>query len=242
VSTAPSTPVGLLGRWTPGAATSLCTVTLPRPGILARGPWEVDAVEAHWQDEPYDPGLEATAAADAAITALLDRGSPAHDGIGARLVGHTPTPAGLRMEIQPIRWALRLVSENASQSIAALCVTRSADGRWLAGRRSPWLSTWAGRWALGAGGAVDAGENPVDTLVRELHEEWSVTPERVTAEALLCLPHQLVMFVGMAWLPDGAQVVPDDEHDAHAWWPADVDRWPEDAHDALRRMASILAA
>ena len=58
--------------------------------------------------------------------------------------------------------------------MSALCVTRDADGRWLAGRRAAWLSSWAGRWALGAGGAVDLGENPVDTLTRELDEEWSV--------------------------------------------------------------------
>jgi hypothetical protein len=50
------------------------------------------------------------------------------------------------------------------------------------------------------------------------------------------------MFVGMAWLPDGAEVVPDHEHDAHAWWPAAVDRWPAEADDALRRMAALLAA
>ena len=57
---------------------------------------------------------------------------------------------------------------DASQSVAALCVTRSADGRWLAGRRAGWVASWAGRWALGAGGAVDLDENPADTLVREL--------------------------------------------------------------------------
>jgi 8-oxo-dGTP diphosphatase len=216
-------------------------VTPLQPGILARGPWALDAVDAHWHDETYDPGAERSAEADAAITALLDRDSPAHDGIGARLVDYAPTPTGLHLEIQPIRWALRLVADDASQSIAALCITRAADGRWLAGRRSAWLSTWPGRWALGAGGSVDAAENPAHTLVRELDEEWSVAPERVTAEALVCLPHQLIMFVGMAWLPDGAEVVPDSEHDAHAWWPADIDRWPDEADDALRRMASLLA-
>ncbi len=74
-------------------------------------------------------------------------------------------PEGIELELQPLRWALRLVEGDASQSVAALCVTRAADGRWLAGRRAPWLSSWAGRWALGAGGAVDLDENPADTLV-----------------------------------------------------------------------------
>ena len=72
------------------------------------------------------------------------------------------------------------------------CVARAADGRWLAGRRAAWVASWAGRWALGAGGAVEVGETPADTLVRELEEEWSVPPERLPVEALVCPPTGLV--------------------------------------------------
>ena len=75
------------------------------------------------------------------------------------------TQQGVALELQPLRWGLRLVPGDASESVAAMCVTRSADGRWLAGRRAQWVASWAGRWALGAGGAVDLGENPADTLV-----------------------------------------------------------------------------
>ena len=146
------------------------------------------------------------------------------------------------IELQPVRWALRLVEGDASLSMAALAVTRAADGRWLAGRRAPWLSSWAGRWALGAGGAVDVGESPAHTLVRELDEEWAVQPERLTVEALVRLPSGLVLLVGVAWLEEGAEIVPDDEHDAFAWWPADPAHWPEEAHAPLRRTASLLAA
>src|SRR3974377_2072517 len=108
----------------------------------------------------------------------------------------------------------------ASLSIAALCVTRSADGRWLAGRRAPWVASWAGRWALGAGGSVDLGENPADTLVRELGGEGGGSPLRVRGEGLVRLPPQLVMFVGQAWIAEGDEeaVTPDHEHDAYAWW------------------------
>jgi hypothetical protein len=49
------------------------------------------------------------------------------------------------------------------------------------------------------------------------------------------------MFIGQAWLPAGAEVTPDHEHDAYAWWPADVDAWPDEADDTLRRMARMLA-
>ncbi len=212
----------------------------PQPAILARGPWEVGDVEARWSDEHYDPPLERATAADEAITALRDRGSPSHDGLAARLVAHREEEGRLVLELQPLRWALRLVEGDASESVASLCVVRDSAGRWLAGRRSAWLSSWAGRWALGAGGAVDPFENPAQTLVRELHEEWSVEPERVRVEALVRLPQQMVMVVGQAWLPSGAEVTPDDEHDAHAWWPPDPAEWPAEADEPLRRMATLL--
>jgi 8-oxo-dGTP diphosphatase len=215
-----------------------------RPEILARGPWPLEKIRAHWKPEQFQASREHVAAADAAIRELQERGSPSHDGVAARLVGYHDDGDGLVIELQPLRWALRLVAGDASHSVAALCVTRSADGRWLAGRRAPWVASWAGRWALGAGGAVDAGENPGETLVRELSEEWDVAPERVRGEALVMLPHQLVMFVGQAWLAEGADatVTPDHEHDEYAWWPANVDDWPAEAGETLARMARWLSA
>jgi|ERR1700722_5015225 len=209
--------------------------------ILARGPWPLERVAAHWSKQQFEPAPAQAAAADAAIAALRERGSPSHDGVAARLVSYRADEESISIELQPLRWALRLVAHDAGGSIAALCVTRAADGRWLAGRRAPWLASWAGRWALGAGGAVDLDENPAQTLVRELQEEWSVAPERIQAEALVRLPQQLVMFVGQAWLPDGAEVTPDHEHDAFDWWPAAIDAWPPEAGDGLRRMARWLS-
>jgi 8-oxo-dGTP diphosphatase len=215
-----------------------------QPQVLARGPWPLEEVKAGWLAEHYEPSSEDSAAADAAIKALQDRGSPSHDGVAARLVSYTQSSEdGLALQLQPQRWALRLIPGNASQSVAALCVTRAADGRWLAGRRASWVASWAGRWALGAGGAVDFEENPADTLVRELAEEWSVQPERVRAEALVQLPQGLVMFIGQAWLAEGAdeQVKPDDEHDQFAWWPREIEQWPAEAEAPLRLMAQWLA-
>src|ERR1019366_1709981 len=213
------------------------------PEILARGPWAFEQIRSHWREAYFQPSPEQTEAADAAIKGLQDGGSPSHDGVAARLVDFHQDEDGIAIELQPLRWALRLVAEDASHSVAALCVTRSADGRWLAGRRASWVASWAGRWALGAGGAVDLGESPAETLVRELREEWAVSPESVRGEALLCLPHKLIMFVGQAWLAEGAEetVVPDHEHDAFAWWPRDIAEWPPEAGDALPRMASWLS-
>lgn len=202
----------------------------------------MDQVVARWSEEAYDAPPEKSAAADAAVAALARRGSPSHDGVAARLCAHAEDDGRLVLDLQPVRWSLRLVEGDASDSVAALCVVRDADGRWLAGRRAAWLSSWAGRWALGAGGAVDVGESPVETLVRELREEWAVAPARVRAEALVRLPQRMVMFVGQAWLADGAEVTPDHEHDRHAWWPAAVEDWPQEADEPLRRLALLLEA
>ncbi len=104
--------------------------------------------------------------------------------------------------------------------MSIVCLVRSAAGCWLAGRRAQWLASWPGRWALGAAGSVELAEQPIDTIERELHEEWSVAPERLQIEALVMRPSELVMLVAQAWLPDGAEVTPDHEHDDFAWWPA----------------------
>jgi 8-oxo-dGTP diphosphatase len=210
-----------------------------RTGILARGPWSADQVTVRWREDCFEPAPHQHEAADRAIAALRERGSPSHDGLAARLVEWEERSDGLELELQPMRWSLRLV-EHTELSLSVLCVVRSADGRWLAGRRAAWVATWAGRWALGAGGAVEVGENPAHTLARELEEEWSVVPERLAVEALVCLPNRMVMLVGQAWLREGAEVTPDHEHDRHAWWPGDPARWPPEADPTLRRMASLL--
>jgi 8-oxo-dGTP diphosphatase len=212
----------------------------PPPALLARGPWDPDLVAARWREDEFQPHAGAHEAADAAIDQLRDRGSPTHDGLAARLADFTAGPEGLKLELQPVRWSIRL-GDDAAASLSALCVTRDAQGRWLAGRRAAWLASWAGRWALGAGGSVEVGENPAHTLARELGEEWSVVPDRLSVEALVRIPSGMVLLVGLATLPAGAEVTPDAEHDEYAWWPADVSAWPEEADEPLRRMATLLA-
>jgi 8-oxo-dGTP diphosphatase len=210
------------------------------PRILARGPWPAERVSAHWRAETFAGGPERDAAADQAISALRARGSPAHDGVAARLAGYAASDGGLALELQPMRWALRLVNGDAADALAVLCVARDAAGRWLAGRRAGWVATWAGRWALGAGGAVEVDEDPVAALARELEEEWGVVPAELRVEALVSLPGGLAMLVGQARLADGAALVRDAEHDAHAWWPADPDDWPDEAEPELRGLARLV--
>jgi 8-oxo-dGTP diphosphatase len=214
----------------------------PRPpGILARGPWRPDQVEAVWREDAFEPSAEVDRMADGAVEGLRERGSPAHDGLATRLVDWDAAGDRLRLELQPVRWALRLL-DDASDSLTALCVVRSDDGRWLAGRRADWVSSWAGRWALGAGGAVDLGESPAETLTRELQEEWQLRPDDLSIEALVCLPNGLTMLIGLATVPNDARPMPDAEHDEWAWWPADYADWPPEADDRLKLMADLLGS
>lgn len=212
----------------------------PNRLLLARGPWSPEQVTTVWRPDTFVPAPADEAAADEALERLRARGSPSHDGLAARLAGWSERDDGLHLELQPARWALRLVGSAEARTVSVLCVVRDAEGRWLAGRRAQWLASWAGRWTLGAAGAVEVGEQPVEAMVRELHEEWSVTPQRLTVEALSDTPNGLVLVVGQAWLEPGAEAVPDDEHDAHAWWPADIAAWPAEADETVRRMAAML--
>ena len=212
------------------------------PNLLARGPWSPDQVSVSWSDEPWEPPAELARAADAEVEALRRRSSPSHDGLAARLAGWQSGPDALELELQPIRWALRLVDYPDTRSLTALCVVRDSDGRWLAGRRADWLATWSGRWALGAGGAVEVGENPAETLTRELEEEWQLVPESLQVAALVTMPSGLAALIGLARVPPGARAVPDAEHDDLAWWPPDPDEWPSEADQRLRTLARYLAA
>jgi ADP-ribose pyrophosphatase YjhB (NUDIX family) len=213
-----------------------------RGALLARGPWRPDQVRVDWLEDAYEAPPEIEVQADRAVDALRERGSPCHDGLSTRLASYAESPAGLALELQPSRWALRLVDEDASSSLTALCAVRTEDGRWLAGRRAGWVSTWANRWALGAGGAVDLGESPAETLPRELAEEWQLEPVELTVEALVTLPNGMAMVVGMATVADSSEPVPDAEHESWEWWDPDPDRWPKHADDRVRLMGRLLAA
>ena len=213
----------------------------PSTEILARGPWAPSDIQVDWRPDPFEPSSAAIAQADRLLDELRGRGSPSYDGLAARMVGFEQTQTGLRLELQPIRWALRLLPADAGDSVSALCIVRDADGCWLAGRRAAWVASWAGRWALGAGGSVEVDENPADTLARELEEEWGVEPRRLQVEALVRLASGMVILVGQAWLSEGATVRPDEEHDEFTWWPAEIEQWPPEADRPLRRIAELLA-
>ena len=176
--------------------------------------------------------------ADGAVEGLRERGSPAHDGMATRLMAWDAGDEHLRLELQPVRWALRLL-DDASDSLTALCVVRSADGRWLAGRRAGWVSSWAGRWALGAGGAVDLGESPADTLTRELHEEWRLAPRRALRRSTRLPAAERAQHARRhGHRAERLRAGSDAEHDEWAWWPAQTADWPPEADERLERAAA----
>ncbi|RAJ44832.1 ADP-ribose pyrophosphatase YjhB (NUDIX family) [Kitasatospora sp. SolWspMP-SS2h] len=99
------------------------------------------------------------------------------------------------------------------------------DGRILLNRRSD-----NGRWAL-LHGIVEPGEQPADTVVREVREETGVTvrPERITSvltlPAFACANGDRVQYLDLAFRCrplSGEATVNDDESLAVAWFPLDA--------------------
>jgi len=56
-----------------------------QPEILARGPWELDRIQARWREEEFEPSPAQSQAADRAILGLRERGSPSHDGFALEM-------------------------------------------------------------------------------------------------------------------------------------------------------------
>jgi len=207
--------------------------------ILVRGRWAPEAVQVRWHQEPFELEPEVGSAAAAALAALADRGSPSHDSVAARVCRYSAVNGTLTLELQPITWSARLVEGGASDSLSAILLVRDTRGRWLAGRRAGWLGSWPGRWMLGAAGGVDAGEHPVETLARELREEWNVQPEALSVRGLARLPSGMVWLVGQCLVPAGVDPTPNDEHDDWAWWPPVHGSWPPEASALARELAAL---
>ena len=165
-------------------------------------------------------------------TTASPRGSPAS----------SADDGGLELELQPMRWALRLVATTPAASLAALCV-----------RATPTAAGWPGAARRGSRPGPAAGRSAPaarsrSARTRPRRSRASCTrsgrsrPSALAVEALVALPNRLVMLVGQAWLARGRRGRRrDHEHDEHAWWPRRLDAWPEEADPALRRMARCCA-
>ena len=186
-----------------------------------------------WRPEPSSRAA-ATAAADEALDGLRDRGSPSHDGLAARLRGFEVDDGRLGSSCSRRGGRCGCSPDNAAAEPVSLCIVRAADGRWLAGRRAAWLASWAGRWALGAGGSVEVDENPADTMPASSRRSGRSRPSGCRSRRWSGCRAGSCLLVGQAWLPEGAEVTPDAEHDDFAWWPADRRQLAAEADAPLR--------
>ncbi len=217
-------------------------VESPSAALLARGPWAPEDVDVRWHQAAYEPSAELSEAADAHVAALSERGSPAHDGMAARMRDHEARDGGLWLELQPARWSLRLVEGDAmrlAHGACAWCAARTATGWRDAGPRGWPPGPSAGPWAPGA--RWRWGRTPWRRSPASCDEEWQLRPLRTSVEALVRLPNGVAMLVGQATVSDDAAPVMDAEHDEYAWWPPDPESWPEEADWRLRRMGALLA-
>ena len=165
------------------------------PGILARGPWQAGpgrgALARGRRSSPAPSAPRPPTTRSPRCGPRLAHPRRARRA-ARRLRAHDD--GRLALELQPMRWSLRLVREDASASLAALCVVRDSDGRWLAGRRAR-----VGRVAgPGAGRSAPAARSR-SARTRSRRSRASSrrsgrsSPSALTVEALVCLPNRLVM-------------------------------------------------
>ena len=209
--------------------------------LLARGPWDPEDVDVRWHQAAYEPSAELSRPPTPTWRRCSERGSPAHDGMAARMRDHEAREGGLWLELQPARWSLRLVEGEASR-LADRPVRGAPRGRPLARRPARGLAGDLGR-ALGAGRGRrgGGGGEPRRDAHAGAQEEWQLAAAWTIVEALVRLPNGVAMLVGQATVADAASPVMDAEHDEYAWWPPDPDRWPDEAEWPLRRMGALLA-
>ena len=126
----------------------------------------------------------------------------------------------LELELQPMRWSLRLVARGR-QRLAGGAVRDARRRRALAGRPPRRVGRLVGRplgarrRRLGRGRRGPGRDARRASSRRSGRWRPSGSPSRRWSR----LPNRLAMLVGLAWLPEGAEVTPDAEHDEHAWWP-----------------------
>ena len=192
----------------------------------------------------YEPPPEKVAAADPAI-AELGRPRLARARRRGRPAGRASPSSmtALDLELEEMRWALRLLATDASGALSVLCVVRDHEGRWLAGRRAAWVASWAGR--VGARrrrrGRRGRGSRRARSAA-SLQEEWAVEPERIAVEALIATPggHDDARSARPGWrrAPRSPATTSTTRTRGGRANPSD---WPEEAHPQLRRLATLLA-
>ncbi len=115
-----------------------------------------------------------------------------------------------------------LVKDASVLYVVAVCALIIKEDKVLAMRRSQKKDAGAGLWEA-LSGRVDLGEEPLDTVKREILEECglevTVQAEPVTAYSATRLDKPMIVIVYKAHYLSGA-VSMSDEHDDYAWLTA----------------------
>ena len=181
------------------------------PEILARGPWPLEQVTRALARGAVRASARAHARPPTRRSrSCSERGSPSHDGVAARLVDYRQDERGDRDRAAAAALGAapgrrRRLAERG-RAVRHALGRRPLAGRDGARRGSP-RGPAAGRSAPAAR-STSARTRPTRSCA-SCGRSGRSSPERVRGEALLRLPHQLVMFVGQAWLAEGAE---DDGH------------------------------
>jgi 8-oxo-dGTP pyrophosphatase MutT (NUDIX family) len=103
--------------------------------------------------------------------------------------------------------------------VLAVCAVIRDGDRVLAMRRAPHKDAGAGLWET-ISGRVEPGEEPLDAIAREIHEETGLEveldPRPIDAYAARRNEHPMCVIVYRA-TRTGGEVVRSHEHDDHAW-------------------------
>ena len=114
-------------------------------------------------------------------------------------------------------------ASETSYYVVAVAAIIVREGRVLAMCRSAHKDAGAGLWET-LSGRVDAGEEPLETVKREILEECSlnvqVDPRPLTAYSAQRAGKPMIVIVYRAEYLSG-EVVRSDEHDDHAWLTPD---------------------
>ena len=209
------------------------------PAILARGHWPAERVRARWLEQHYEPPEDYSEAADAAITALRERGSPAMTGCPR---GSSRMPRqGDELVLEPLQRRRRCarprrcvdfdggVGVDARRELPLArgpprCRGLVVLARTLGARRRGRRRIRESRSTCSPASCARSGRS---------------RPSASAARPSCGFP-TLVMFVGLAWLPEGAEIQRDDE-DATMPGVRPTSRVARRGRRAAARMATLLA-
>ena len=204
--------------------------------ILARGPWEPEDIVVTWLGQEFEPGANASERADQALERLRQRGSPAFDGRSARLVSHEVADGKLKLVLQPVRWALRLSHEPREPvgDVPGAFEPTAAGSPAVA----PVARQWAGRWALGAGGASTSGRTRRTTLCASCARSgrWRATDSGGARHA----SPGTIMLVGQAWLAEDARSPRTPSTTSTPGGPPSR-RWPTEGDEPLLALSALVS-